>query len=65
MAKVALTVTLKNDNNVVIPGGSISSGDKATFTEAKDAVAATLAARKQASQNDVASFEQAENAFNQ
>ena len=64
MAKVALTVTLKNDAGAVIPGGAINSGDKNTFTEAKDAVATTLAARKQASQNDVTSFEQAENAFN-
>jgi hypothetical protein len=65
MAKVAITVTLKNDLNQVIPGGAISSGDKNTFTEAKDAVANTLAARKAASQADVTSFEQAEGAFNQ
>ncbi len=63
MAKVNLLVTLKRDNGSVI-GTNISSGDKATFSEAKAAVDAVVAARVATASTDLAELQDAQNALN-
>jgi hypothetical protein len=63
MAKISLSVTLKKDNGSQL-GSSISSGDKSSFTEARDAVAAVIAGRVATAQQDAADLEAAQAAFN-
>src|SRR5688572_2560798 len=63
MAKIALTVALKRDNGTQI-GSSLSSGDKATFSEAKAAVDAVLAGRVATATTDLQELQDAQNALN-
>lgn len=62
MAKLTLSVQLKKDNGTVL-GSQITSGDKATFSEAKDAIAAVIAGRVATAQQDAADLEAAQAAF--
>lgn len=63
MAKLNLQVSLKKDDGSLI-GSTISSGDKATRSEAEAAIAAVIASRVATSQADTQALVDAQNAFN-
>lgn len=63
MAKINLIVQLKRNNGSNI-GSSINSGDKASFTEAKDAVAVIVQQRVDTASTDLADLQDAQGAFN-
>lgn len=62
MAKLSLQVSLKKDDGSLI-GSTISSGDKATRTEAEAAIAAVIATRVATAQADADALVAAQNAF--
>lgn len=63
MAKINLNMSLKRNNGTTLVA-SIASGDKATFTEAKDAIAAALQTRVDTASTDLSDLQDAQNAFN-
>lgn len=63
MAKLSLQASLKKNDGTLI-GSTISSGDKATRSEAEAAIAAVIATRVANAQADAQELVDAQNAFN-
>lgn len=63
MAKVNLICQLKKNDGTLL-GSNISSGDKASKTEALDAIAAVIQQRVDAANGAAADLVDAQNAFN-
>lgn len=63
MAKIDMTVQLKNNSGVSL-GGPIAVSNKATKSEAEAAVAAVIQQRVDAATGAAADLQDAQNAFN-
>lgn len=63
MAKLNIQVSLKKNDGSLL-GSTISSGDKATKTEALQAIADVIQARVDAAQQAAGDLVDAQNAFN-